>query len=463
MTTAENVDYDLIIVGSGGAAFAAAIRATSYGARVAVVERAEVGGTCVNVGCVPSKTLIAAAGVYHSAGHHPFVGVPTTAGPVDFGVLIAHKDELVAGLRQAKYLDLAAVYDFEIIHGDARFTGPETLDVSGRTLRASSYLVATGAEPAVPDLPGLSEAGYLTSTTAMALTELPRRLVVIGGGFVGMEQAQLFARLGSEVHLVGHVAPQAEPELALWMSRILADDGIDIHDARANNVERTAAGVTVSCDDGSRCVGDAVLVATGRRPRTGDLGLKNAGVKLDDRGFVIVDATQRTSNPRIWAAGDVTSGPQFVYVAAAQGTVVADNAIGGSDRHMDYVGLPSVTFTSPQLATVGMTETDALAAGHNCDCRVVQLDQIPRALVNRDTRGAIKIVIDTDTRKILGVQAVAEGAGELMLAATYAIKFGLTVEDVASTWAPYLTMSEALKLAAQNFRGDVKNLSCCAA
>lgn len=465
MTTAdaENVDYDLIIVGSGSAAFAAAIRATSYGARVAVVERAEVGGTCVNVGCVPSKTLIAAAGVYHSAAHHPFAGVPTTAGPVDFGVLIAQKNELVVDLRQAKYLDLAAVYNFEIIHGDARFTGPETLDVGGRTLLASSYLVATGAEPAVPDIPGLADVGYLTSTTAMALTELPRRLVVIGGGFVGMEQAQLFTRLGSDVHLVGHVAPRAEPELALWMSRILADDGIDIHDARAETVERTGSGVTVVCDDGSRCVGDAVLVATGRRPRTGDLGLEDAGVKLDNRGFVIVDATQRTSNPRIWAAGDVSGGPQFVYVAAAQGTVVADNAIGGSDRHMDYVGLPSVTFTSPQLATVGMTETDARAAGHHCDCRVVQLDQIPRALVNRDTRGAIKIVIDTDTRKILGVQVVAEGAGELMLAATYAIRFGLTVEDVASTWAPYLTMSEALKLAAQSFRGDVKMLSCCAA
>ncbi|MFA5774918.1 MAG: mercury(II) reductase [Ilumatobacteraceae bacterium] len=461
--SAEDMDYDLIIVGSGGAAFAAAIRATSYGARIAVVERAEVGGTCVNVGCVPSKTLLAAANAYHSAAHHPFAGVPTSSGAVDFGALISQKDELVGGLRQTKYLDLLAVFDFEIIHGDARFTGPETLDVSGRKLRASSYLVATGAEPAVPNLPGLIDAGYLTSTTAMDLAELPRRLVVIGGGFVGMEQSQLFARLGSEVHLVGHVAPRAEPELAVWMNRILADDGIDIHDARAETVERTSAGVTVYCDDGSRCVGDYVVVATGRRPRTGDLGLEDAGVKLDNRGFIVVDAEQRTSNHRIWAAGDVTGGPQFVYVAAAQGTIVADNAVGGLGRQMDYLGLPAVTFTSPQLATVGMTEANARATGHNCDQRVVQLDQIPRALVNRDTRGAIKIVIDTDSQKILGVQVVAEGAGELMLAATYAIKFGLTVQDVATTWAPYLTMSEALKLAAQSFRGDVKNLSCCAA
>ncbi len=247
------------------------------------------------------------------------------------------------------------------------------------------------------------------------------------------------------------------------MSRVFADEGIDVHDARATTVERTAEGIVVTCDDGSSCVGDAVLVATGRRPRTAGLDLDAAGVKLDEHGFVVVDDTQRTSNPTIWAAGDVVGGPQFVYVAAAQGTVVADNAIGGGERRMDYIGLPAVTFTSPQLASTGMTEAEALAAGHRCDCRVVQLDQIPRALVNRDTRGAIKVVIDVDTRNVLGVHAVAEGAGELMLAATYVIKFGLTVEDVGGTWAPYLTMSEALKLAAQSLRGDVKKLSCCAA
>jgi mercuric reductase len=459
----DDVDYDLVIVGSGGAAFAAAIRATTLGARVAIVERGKVGGTCVNVGCVPSKTLLAAAGTYHCAGHHPFAGVPTATGPVDFASVIAQKDELVAGLQQAKYLDLADDYGFEVIQGTARFTGPDTLDVDGRSLRAGAFMVATGAEPAVPDLPGLADVGYLTSTTAMELTELPARLVVIGAGFVGMEQSELFARLGSDVSVVGRLAPRAEPELAEWMSRVFADEGIYVHDARATTVERTAEGIVVTCDDGSSCVGDAVLVATGRRPRTAGLDLDAAGVKLDEHGFVVVDDTQRTSNPTIWAAGDVVGGPQFVYVAAAQGTVVADNAIGGGERRMDYIGLPAVTFTSPQLASTGMTEAEALAAGHRCDCRVVQLDQIPRALVNRDTRGAIKVVIDVDTRKVLGVHAVAEGAGELMLAATYVIKFGLTVEDVGGTWAPYLTMSEALKLAAQSLRGDVKKLSCCAA
>lgn len=456
-------EWDLAIVGSGGAAFAAAIRATNLGARVAIVERDLVGGTCVNVGCIPSKTLLAAAATYRHASHHPFAGIPTNTRPVDLATLVDQKDDLLDGLRQSKYLDLAANYGFDIVEGTARFTGPDTLDVDGNPLRAGAFVVATGAEPAVPDLPGLAEAGYLTSTTAMELREVPERLVMIGGGFVGMEQSQLFARLGAKVTLAGRLAPRAEPELAAWMHRIFTDEGITVHDTRATAVSRTGPGVTVHCADGTSCDGDALLVATGRQPRTGGLGLGTAGVKLDERGFVAVDATQRTSNPRIWAAGDVTGGPQFVYVAAAQGTVAADNAIGGAHREMDYTGLPSVTFTDPQLASAGLTESEAVAAGHRCECRVVQLDEVPRALVNRDTRGAIKVVIDAHSRKVLGVHAVADNAGDVMLAATYAIKFGLTIDQVADTWAPYLTMSEALKLAAQSFRADLKRLSCCAA
>lgn len=456
-------DWDLAIVGSGGAAFAAAIRASNLGAQVVMIERGPVGGTCVNVGCVPSKTLLAAADTYHRAAHHPFDGLATSASPPDLAAMVAQKDELVARLRQTKYLDLADDYGFDIIEGTARFTSPERLDVDGQLLRAGGYLIATGAEPAVPDLPGLADTGYLTSATAMDLTERPERLVVIGAGYVGLEQSQLFARLGSQVHLVGRLAPRAEPEMAQWIGRILADDGIQHHPTRATAVSRTSGGIVVECQDGTVRVGDAVLVATGRRPRTTGLGLDTAGVKLDEHGFVTVDAQQRTTNPQVWAAGDVTGGPQFVYVAAAQGTLVADNAIGGANRSMDYTGLPSVIFTTPQLASAGLTETQALAAGHRCECRVVSLDQIPRALVNRDTRGAIKVVIDADTRQVLGVHAVADGAGDVMLAATYAIKFGLTIDQVADTWAPYLTMSEALKLAAQSFRADIKKLSCCAA
>lgn len=457
------LDYDLAIVGSGGAAFAAAIRASALGARAVVIERGEVGGTCVNVGCVPSKTLLAAADTFHRASARPFDGVPTSAGAVDLRALVAQKNELIAGLRQAKYLDLAPEYGFDILHGEASFVEPDTLHVGGRPLRAGAYIVATGAEPAIPDLPGLRDAGFLTSTTAMELDEVPHGLAVIGGGFVGMEQGQLLSRLGADVTIIGRLAPRAEPELAAQMARVFIDEGIRVVPQHAVSVEAQRDGVVVVTDRGPRIEADAILVATGRSPRVAALALDAAGVDLDSRGFVTVDAEQRTSNPRVFAAGDVTGGPQFVYAAAAQGTVAAENALTERHRKMDYVGLPSVVFTTPSLASAGMTEADAIAAGHRCDCRVLDLADVPRAIVNRDTRGAVKLVADADTRKILGVHAVADHAGELMLAGTYAIKFGLTVDDLADTWAPYLTMSEALKLVAQSYRTDVKKLSCCAA
>jgi len=463
VASSSDGDYDLAVIGSGGAAFGAAIRATNLGARVVVIERGTVGGTCVNVGCVPSKTLLAGADAFHTAASHPFAGLPTLAGPANVAALVAQKDELVGQLRQAKYLDVAAAYGFDILHGQARFADPGTLEVVGRPLRARSYLVATGAEPKIPDLPGLARAGYLTSTTAMELTEVPARVVTIGAGFVGMEQSQLLSRLGAKVSVVGRLAPRAEPELAAWMRRIFADEGIEVVASRAVAVERDGAERVVVCADGTRLPADAILVAVGRSPRVEGLNLEAAGIKVDEAGFVAVDEELRTSNPRVFAAGDVTGGPQYVYVAAAQGNVAAENAVAGAHRRVDYTGLPSVIFTDPALASAGMTETDAQAAGHAVISRVLDLENVPRALANRDTRGAIKLVADANTGQVLGVHAVAEGAGDLILAGVYAIRFGLTVDDLANTWAPYLTMSEGLKLVAQSFKGDVKKLSCCAA
>lgn len=456
-------DYDLAVIGSGGAAFAAAIEASRLDARVVLIERATVGGTCVNIGCVPSKTLLAAAHSYHQAVSHPFAGVPTQAGPVDLAALIAQKDELVADMRQHKYLDLAEHYGFEIIHDQARFKDSETLAVDGRELTARSYLIATGADPAIPDLPGLREAGYLTSTTAMEQTRVPKRLVTVGGGFVGLEQSQLFARLGAEVTIIGRLAPRAEPELASRLRQILIDEGIHVVDARATAVEWNGDTRVVHTDKGTPVEGDAILVATGRQARTDALDLSASGVDVDDRGFITIDDTLRTSNPRVYAAGDVAGGPQFVYVAAAQGHVAAHNALRGTDETVDYTGLPDVVFTDPQLAKAGLTEAEAIEAGYHCDCRVLGLENVPRGLVNHDTRGAIKLVAQAKTGKVLGVHALADGAGDVVLAGVYATKFGLKVSDLASTWAPYLTMSEALRLVAQSFTTPVDELSCCAA
>ncbi len=439
---------------------AAAIQARQRGASVVLVERSALGGTCVNVGCVPSKTLLAAAGARHGALTNPFDGAPTSADGVDFGALVAQKDELVGRLRQGKYADVAAAYGFEVRPGTATFADPDTLVVDGEPLVARAYLVATGSKPAVADLPGLADVDYLTSTTAMELPELPDSLVIIGGGYVGMEQAHLFAHLGTKVTVVGRLAPHSEPELAALLHQVFIDDGITVVADRAASVAREGNAVVVTTTSGEQVSAQRVMVATGRGPDTDGLGLEAAGVKTDERGFVIVDAEQRTSNPRVFAAGDVSGAPQYVYVAAAAGKAAAINALGGTDR-VDYTGLPQVTFTRPQLASAGLTETEALDQGYSCDCRVLDLSDVPRALANRDTRGAVKLVADAETGRVLGVHALAEGAGEIMLAATYAIKAGFTVDQVADTWAPYLTMAESLRIVAGLFRNEMPT-SCCA-
>lgn len=461
----EDYDIELAVIGSGGAAMSAAIAASLAGRSVVLIERGILGGTCVNIGCVPSKTLLAAAGARYGALHNPFGGAPTSAGAANFGALVAQKDQLIEAMRGAKYAEVAEAYGFEIRPGHAAFVDKHTLDVEGVPLRARAYVVATGAEPARPDLPGLDEVDWLTSTTAMELSELPESLVVIGGGYVGMEQAQLLAHLGSKVALIGRLAPQAEPELAFALREIFTNEGITLLEEHAASVAAVDGAVVVTTASGAQIRGQRLLVATGRTPRTDGLDLAAAGVAVDERGFIVIDEHQRTSNPRIYAAGDVSGAPQYVYAAAAGGRVAARNALLEDccepTERVDYTGLPSVVFTRPQLASAGLTEDEVLARGHGCACRVLDLSDVPRALVNRDTRGLVKVVADPETGKVLGVHALADGAGEIMLAATYAIKAGMTVDEVADTWAPYLTMAESLRIAAGLFRNQMPT-SCCA-
>lgn len=466
---ADGSGYDLAIIGAGSAAFAAAIRATSLGARVALNEKDTVGGTCVNVGCIPSKHLLAASHTFKTAGGHPFAGVPTSQGEADLKSLIARKNDVVEELRQEKYVDLAEHYGFELVHGHARFTGPDRLDVEGREIRGRTFVIATGAAPWAPPIEGLDQVGYLTSTTAMELSELPESLVVIGGNYIGLELGQVFANLGSKVTIVealDRIAPLEEPEISETMTRILEDDGIRVvTSAQVTRVEGGSPKTVVALTDGGdvRLEAAEILVATGRRPVLDGLGLVAAGIELDGRGGLVLDETLRTTNPNIFAAGDVTGAPQFVYVAAAQGTLVAQNAISSDARQMDYTALPRVTFTTPNIAAVGLTDEQAQEAGYDCECRVVELRHVPRARVNLDTRGVFKIVAERRTGKVLGVHALAENAGDVILAGVYAVKFGLTITDLAETWAPYLTMAEGIKLTAQSFTTEVEMLSCCAA
>lgn len=461
--------YDLVAIGAGSAAFAAAIRASSLGARVAIVERETIGGTCVNVGCIPSKNLLAASHAYHEAGHNPFPGVSTTQGGVDMAALVGMKAEVVAMLRTEKYLDLIQHYGFDIVRGTARFVGPDAIEVDGRRIEARRFLIATGSAPWAPPIEGLDDTGYLTSTSAMELQELPRSLVVVGGNYIGLEIGQMFANLGVEVTIVealDRIAPLEEPEISRWMTTILGHQGIVVvTGAKVTRVESGQVKTVVAEVDGKerRFSAEEVLVATGRRPVLDGLGLDEAEIERDERGNLVLDHELRTTNRRVFAAGDVTGGPQFVYVAAVQGTIAADNALSDAHRTIDYTALPRVTFTTPNIAAVGLTGEQALQQGYECECRTLELQHVPRAIVNLDTRGAIKMVTDRATGKILGIHAIADNAGDIIAAGVYAVRFGLTVEDLAETWCPYLTMAEAIKLTAQAFTTEVDKLSCCAA
>jgi len=457
-------EYDLAIVGSGGGAFSAAIAASEKGLRVVMVEHGTVGGTCVNVGCIPSKALLAAAEARHRAGEQRFPGIRTEAGPVDFGALVAGKDEIVEGLRQKKYLDLAAEYGIELIEGDARFVEGPAIDVRGRRVEAAHYLVATGAEPHIPDIPGLAESGYLTSTTAMELDHLPESILVIGGGYVALEQAQLFAHLGTQVTIIvrSQIARGEEPEIAEALREALVAEGISIEERAAPESVRREGGQSLVCARGREYRAEQLLVATGRTPRTAGLGLEAVGVKLGERGQVVVESDLSTGNPRVWAAGDVTGHPQFVYVAGRHGAMVVDNAFEGAGRHVDYRSLPRITFTNPTIASAGLTETEARAQGIECESRVFDLASVPRGIVSRNTHGLAKLVAEHESGRVLGVHLLADGAGDAILAGVYAIEAGLTVEQMANSWNPYLTVGEAIHLAAQSFTRDPSKLSCCA-
>ena len=463
--------FDLAVIGSGGAAFAAAIAARRKERSVVMVEHGTVGGTCVNTGCVPSKALLAAAGARHAAlSADRFPGIRADAEEVDLRALISGKRALVEGMRADKYVGLAAEYGWEIVAGHARFTeGPalrvETADGGTRRVEAAHYVIATGSTPWAPPIPGLEEAGYLTSTSAMELDRPPSSLLVVGGNYIGLEQAQLFARLGTRVTVVEaleRLAPDEEPEAGAAIAQVFADEGITVRTGAAVSRLRREDGRVVATAGGEELRADEVLVATGRRPATGGLDLDAVGVRVGGRGEVVVDAHLRTADPRVWAAGDVTGHPQFVYVAGAHGALVADNALDGAGRVLDYRHLPRVTFTGPAIAGVGLTEARAEERGLDCECRVLPLNKVPRALVDRDTRGLIKIVAERATRRVVGVTAVAEGAGDVIAAAVYAVQAGMTVDQMAATWSPYLTMAEGLKLAAQTFDRDVALLSCCA-
>ncbi|EHR61389.1 mercury(II) reductase [Saccharomonospora cyanea] len=457
--------YDLAVIGAGSAAKAAATEARRRGKSVAMVERAAPGGTCLNVGCIPSKNMLAAAAARASAQNNRFPGILTSAGPVDLSLLVEAKDEFIRERREKDHVKATEQAGIVLLRGTASFTpsGQErpTLMVTGPNgeetpISAEHVLIATGAQPFIPDVPGLADVDHLTSASAMSLDRVPESLLVVGGNAIGLEQAQLFSRLGARttvVELAPRIAPFEDPSISATLQQALTDDGIDfLTGANLTGVQPTGTGVLATVTVGSdklRIPTEKILVATGRRPATDGLNLDAVGVELGPRGEVTVDEHLRTVHPRIWAAGDVTGQRQFVYVAGAQGVTAVSNIFGDSPRTLDYTAVPRVTFTSPAVASVGLTPHEVEATEQPYETRELPLAFVPRAMVSQRTNGLLKLVSEPGAGRILGVHMVGEEAGEVITAATYLLSAGFTVERLAGTWAPFLTMAESLRIAAQ--------------
>ncbi len=460
----------IAIIGSGGGAFAAAIRAAEEGASVTMIERGTLGGTCVNVGCVPSKIMLRAAHIRHLREASPFdVGIGRAAAAVDRPALVRQQQDRVGELRHDKYEQILAENPaINLLRGAARFKDPRALTValangSEREVAFDRALLAIGASPDVPPVRGLAGTPYWTSTEALVSEQIPAHLVVYGGSAVALELGQAFLRLGSRVTLIARsrLLSREDPAVGEALRAALEGEGMRIVLGRTiDRVEFDGQRFIVEIG-AERVAADRLLVATGRRPNTEGINLEGIGVKLDPRGAIVVDEQMRTSVDGIYAAGDCTTQPQFVYVAAAAGTRAAVNMTGG-DAALDLATMPAVVFTDPQVATVGLSELQAAKAGRAVESRTLALENVPRALANFDTRGFVKLVAEAGTGKLLGAQAVAAEAGELIQTAVLAIRARMTVRELGEQLFPYLTMVEGLKLCAQTFTRDLKQLSCCA-
>ncbi|WP_138380618.1 mercury(II) reductase [Luteithermobacter gelatinilyticus] len=459
----------IMVIGAGSAGFSAAITAAEAGADVTLVGEGTIGGTCVNVGCVPSKTMIRAVEILYQAPHAArFHGITSSASVLDWQAVVAHKQQLVEDLRQAKYSDVLSAYpNIRYMEGRAQL-GKDGVMVDGKLHTPDKIIIATGSSNRVPSILGIETIDYLDSTSALGLETLPGSMIIIGGGVIGCELGQMFARAGVKVTLCcrSRLLPDMEPEISKALQTYLESEGITVCAGIGyQSVKQHGDGVRLHCKNEGKArmlEADRILLAAGRKPNTAGLGLEEAGVLLTKNGGIEVDAFMRSSNPDIYAAGDVTGKDMFVYMAAYGAKLAAQNAVGGDAQSYNNATMPSVVFTDPQVSSVGLTESQASEQGYSVKTSVITLDHVPRYLAARDTRGLIKLVADKDTDKLLGAHVLAPEGGELIQTAAIALKASMTATELGQTIFPYLTGVEGLKLAAQTFDKDVNTLSCCA-
>lgn len=463
--------FDLIIIGGGSAAFSAAIKAESLGLSTLMVNGGlAFGGTCVNVGCVPSKNLIRAGETAYQATHSNFAGIRPKGVDIDFSQIIKDKKKMVAALQEKKYMEV--VSDFEnltMLKGWATFKDDKTIEVDGAAYTGLKFLIATGATTHIPNIDGLDKMDYLTNDSLFDLEQQPTSLIVLGGGYIALEIAQAYQRLGTIVTLLqrseqvlSHLTSDVSDELLKQFRK----EGMEVHTGLQfeSVFEENGRKKVLISHQGNQQIFEAekLVVATGTKPNTSQMGLENIGLELAKSGHIAVSEKMETNLSNIYAAGDCVNTPPFVYTAAFEGKIAVEDAFSGAENKADYSSLPWVVFTDPQIAGAGLDEAQAAAKGIPYEVSKLELKDVPRAIVANDTRGFIKLIRNTENDKLIGARVVASEGGELIQQLSMAIKYGITVKDLADSFYPYLTLGEGIKLAAITFGKDVTELSCCA-
>lgn len=445
--------YDLAVIGGGTAGLVASAVSAGIGARTALVEQHKLGGECLWTGCVPSKALIRSASVLHAIRRAADFGIDVEGGRADFGRVMDRIRSIIHAIEPHDSPERFRSLGVDVIEGRARFLSPEEAEVGGRRIRAKRWLLATGSRTAVPDIPGLAEAGYLTHETVWDLRALPESLVVLGAGPIGIELAQAFSRLGSHVTVVGaaaQVLEREDPEVAAVLARQIEREGIRVLlKSKATSV-RVEGGEKVITVVGQELRAAEILVATGRRPNVEEMGLEALGVEVGERG-VKVDASLRTSASNVWAAGDVAGPFRFTHVADYQARIAAPNALFPIRRKVDYRVVPWCTYTEPEVARVGMTEAEARETwGDAAGVYRYAHDSLDRALCDGEPDGLTKVVLDPKGR-IVGAHVAAPRAGETIHEAVLAVRHRLKLSDLSGMIHIYPTYPESLKRAADAF------------